>query len=526
MKAEEKKSLFLSSLFQHLDGIPLIPTIIALEEKQILSKFQDCNLYDLSAKHNANAAYLNVALRLLCSQGILIQHINHNNEVFFTKSKHFLDLKNIIQNYKIVYPLYVHEIDYSIILKESNTNTVLNSVLFKTIKSYIQSVDRIESSLNIKNHIEGAVLSPIIVTLSRAGVLKNIKNKKKKWWIKLNRNWQNIIKELFTYTQITDKTGHITEYGYFILKRATSYGVTVSYLPTFRNINNLLFGNHTILFSPPGEVEKHVDRGMNVWGSGGAHNTYFKRVDEIILDLFNLPIEKQPKGFIDIGCGNGKFIEHIFDLIYYKTKRGKKLEQHPLFIVGSDFNYKALEATKETINQADIWAKTAFGDISDPESLAERLKEKHQINLEDLLNVRSFLDHNRMYTPPIKKVQKKSDSTGTFCYKGEIVKNDELQQNLTEHFEKWHPYLKKYGLLIVELHTINPKISAQNIGKTAITAYDASHGFSDQYIIEYNLFLECAFNAGLKPDPKHEYIFPSEDIPIVSINRLINSTDS
>ena len=72
---------------------------------------------------------------------------------------------------------------------------------------------------------------------------------------------------------------------------------------------------------------------------------------------------KQPKGFIDIGCGNGKLIEHIFDLIYYKTLRGKKLKEHPLFIVGSDFNYKALEATKQTINKADIWAKTAFGDI-------------------------------------------------------------------------------------------------------------------------------------------------------------------
>ena len=59
---------------------------------------------------------------------------------------------------------------------------------------------------------------------------------------------------------------------------------------------------------------------MNVWGSGGAHHTYFKKVDQIIIDLFNLPIEQQPKGFIDIGCGNGKLIEHIFDLIYYETK--------------------------------------------------------------------------------------------------------------------------------------------------------------------------------------------------------------
>ena len=72
-----------------------------------------------------------------------------------------------------------------------------------------------------------------------------------------------------------------------------------------------------------GSAEIHVDRKMNVWGSGGAHRLYFQKVDEIIIDLFNLPIEEQPKGFIDIGCGDGALIEHIFDLIYYKTKRGK-----------------------------------------------------------------------------------------------------------------------------------------------------------------------------------------------------------
>ena len=62
---------------------------------------------------------------------------------------------------------------------------------------------------------------------------------------------------------------------------------------------------------------------MNVWGSGGAHSTYFKKVDEIIIDLFNKPIGEQPKGIIDVGCGDGTFIEHVFDVIYNKTERGK-----------------------------------------------------------------------------------------------------------------------------------------------------------------------------------------------------------
>ena len=34
----------------------------------------------------------------------------------------------------------------------------------------------------------------------------------------------------------------ITDFGQFILNRCTSYGVTVSYLPTFKNITHLIFG--------------------------------------------------------------------------------------------------------------------------------------------------------------------------------------------------------------------------------------------------------------------------------------------
>ena len=33
-------------------------------------------------------------------------------------------------------------------------------------------------------------------------------------------------------------------------------------------------------------------------GSGGAHKSYFKKVDEIIINLFNEPIEKQQKDLL------------------------------------------------------------------------------------------------------------------------------------------------------------------------------------------------------------------------------------
>tara|TARA_Y100000589_G_scaffold131563_2_gene125337 strand:+ start:36192 stop:37763 length:1572 start_codon:yes stop_codon:yes gene_type:complete len=523
MKLKEKKAKFLTKLFQHLDGIVLIPTVIELSNKKIIPNFSNCKLKNIAKKYNANSAYLHVALRILCSQGIIKQEINKDDTIEFQVNETTnYKLTQLINNYSIIKPLYLNEINYSVILKNTDISSSNNSsqILEKVITDYIKKFSTNHKESFSRNHIEGAIIGPILVHLLMG---KKLKEDFTDWCNLVSEKWIKKIKMFFVIAGILNKKHELTDYGLFLFKRASSYGVTVSYLPTYRNIGNLLFGNYKSLWSKIGEEEKHVDRAMNVWGSGGAHKTYFKKIDQIILDLFNQPIEKQPKGFIDIGCGNGKFIEHIFDLIYYKTKRGKQLNQYPLFIVGSDFNYKALEATQKTIHNADIWAKTAFGDISDPENLALKLKKEHQINLEDLLNVRSFLDHNRIYNAPKKDVINKSKSTGAFCQKGKKISNHLLQQNLQEHFEKWYPYLKKYGLLIVELHTINPTIAAQNIGKTAITAYDASHGFSDQYIIEYEYFLQSAKEVGLIPDKNHEFLFPSKEIPIVSINRLIKN---
>ena len=78
----------------------------------------------------------------------------------------------------------------------------------------------------------------------------------------------------------------------FFAKRASAYGVKVSYFSTYSKMEELLFGNPNVFrMVSEGEDEIHVDREMNVRGSGGAHDTYFKVVDAIIIKLFNLPTE-------------------------------------------------------------------------------------------------------------------------------------------------------------------------------------------------------------------------------------------
>jgi hypothetical protein len=124
-------------------------------------------------------------------------------------------------------------------------------------------------------------------------------------------------------------------------------------------------------------------------------------VDEITIKLFNLPIKDQPRGILDMGCGNGAFLEQTFTVIERKS----------------------------------------------------------------------------------------------FC-------------------------VRNFDPLIIELYTIPPSVMVANYGKTAATVYDATHGFSDQYIVENPLLHKLAAEAVLYPDIQYFKRFPDSNIATVSINLL------
>lgn len=181
--------------------------------------------------------------------------------------------------------------------------------------------------------------------------------------------------DILTYLGWFSKTGEsyeFTDKGLFFARRASAYGVTVSYIPTLRKLDKFIFGDPTIFRSEGiGNEEIHVDREMNVWGSGGAHASYFKVIDEIIIKLFNKPIQEQPKGILDVGCGNGAFLKHLFNVIENQTERGKVLEDFTLLLIGVDYNEAALKITRQNLVQADIWAKVICVDIGNPAAMSK-----------------------------------------------------------------------------------------------------------------------------------------------------------
>jgi hypothetical protein len=524
-----------STIFRHLDGLVTAPVAYSLHKKGVLAYILDkkeVTLNEITAQFKANEGYLNVALRVLCSQGFLNHHINNaTEEIKFSLTDKSEIAFPMFDLYKDVVDLLQFSMQFHPRLFEDAPFEKLN-VIFEKYKSNYGitfSDDPLTNTIQhqILTHIEGAVVGPTLVRLGMSGMFHKYFMEisfRPEEFHKSPDNFKKILDFLVHLNWFTEKKGNyqFTETGLFFAKRASAYGVTVSYLPTFSKMDELLFGNPNVLRNiAEGEDEIHVDREMNVWGSGGAHDTYFKVVDEIIIKLFNLPIEEQPKGILDMGCGNGAFLEHIFDVIDRQTLRGKMLDEHPLFLVGVDYNQTALKVTRANLIKADIWAKVIWGDIGRPDMLADDLTENYNIDLKDLLNVRTFLDHNRIWETP-KQITKErvSNSTGAFAHRGMRISNNLVEDNLLEHFNKWSPYVKKFGLLMIELHTIAPDLTAANLGKTAATAYDATHGFSDQYIVEIDVLNKIAAEAGLFPDAHFFRKFPDSDIATVSINLL------
>ncbi len=537
MLTKEQKRVYRSDLFRHLDGLATAPVAYAFHKQGVLSYLlekESVTLSKICADFDANEGYLNVGLRILASQGWLAHEVDNAKDEVHIKLN---EKSKIAFSYCDLYKDVIELLQ----LSGKYHRRKFNVEPFKKMAAILprfkagygievaadETLDKQPILDQVLKHIEGVLVAPSVVALGMSGMFH-------KYFMEASFKAEEFHKDAESFTALLDffsylgwfekkrETYRFTDKGLFYARRASAYGVTVSYSPTFRKVDELMFGDPTVLRQVgPDEPEAHVDREMNVWGSGGAHGAYFKKVDEIIMALFNQPIEQQPKGIVDMGCGNGAYLQHLYEVIEQRTLRGTMLEEHPLFLVGADYNQAALKVSRANLISADIWAKLIWGDIGRPDLLAAHLQEDYGIALGDLLNVRTFLDHNRIWEDPQQLTPNRvSTSSGAFAHRGVKISNNAVEDNLREHLQKWSPYLQRFGLLVIELHTISPSLAAQHIGRTAATAYDATHGFSDQYIVEIEVFHKMAEEAGLFVDQKYFGKFPNSDLATVSINLL------
>jgi hypothetical protein len=514
----------------------LVPTIKALWDRKVFDEFhgspEPVRLDQIEKQTHGNRGYLRVALRLLASCGWLEERREKEsrNISYSLTSKGMIGTK--------LAPLYGEAVSFlpkAIFLEDflfgKSGETVLPSLHTMAARSEDRwNIPAEEDSVKrevhdqVRQHLDGLLVGPSMVALARGGILERLaQGPLELSEVSGNRASLSLVFDLLAlqgWIAREQSRVWLTPAGHYASQIATSYGVTVSYLPLMNVLSTLLFGNPRIPRVDETGSELLVNRGMNVWGSGGAHKTYFRKVDEIIVEIFNRPLAEQPQGICDMGCGDGTLLEHLYCVVKTQTARGAVLDKHPLMIVGADFNKVARRITKQRFRQAKIPAHFVIhGDINRPAQLASDLEELgHDIH--NLLHVRSFLDHNRPYLPPANYVKgtREGTSTGAFAHFGEEIPCDELEENLVRHLRRWAPYVGGFGLLVLELHTLPPELTAANLARTPAVAYDGTHGYSDQYLVELPVFLKCCREAGLQADPRFQFRFPHSDLATVSIN--------
>ena len=506
----KKKNILIKRLFSHLEGIALIPTLSTFKQHGIIDHLlqrKKISIESISKKGSIQKGYINVGLNNLASLGALNKKIKLNDVNYtiteygidFFKHNHiflfFEDIKKVLSDF-ISNDIKREDLDkYLRIL-----SLKLDEILLNLEKLYNENNTL---SQRIAHQIEGVIIYPLIIYTSH-NPSKSTDN--------LRMILDSILKK---DTSISSNEA----YNYFI-SRAKSYGVTASYQPIFSNLDEIIFNNKNIIeMRDKNNNEVHVNRRLNVWGSGGAHKTYFKKIDNIIIEIFNKSIESQPKGIADMGCGDGMFLKHLYDLILNHTERGRQIEKYPLYLLGADLNQEALDASKSNLIKANIDCRFILSDISNPEKYKLDLLENFNLDIIELLHVRSFLDHNRVYSKSNKNHSTSLiESSCAYAFKGDYLTSKDVMLNLIDHFISWKKYIHKHGLLILELHGLNTNLSLENKCKTPTIAYEATHGYSDQYIVEYEVFLECAKRAGLKQLKDHSKVFPNDKLVTISLN--------
>ena len=537
---QDEKAEVRAALFGHLSGIVLAPVVKALSDRKAFGIFGNSpgfvELDRIVECTHANRGYLRVALRLLASCGWLTQRISEDG-----RSPSYALTPEGLRALRIAPPLYEEVVTFlpKVVFLEDFLFGGSDQPLLPSLEALVQRAKnrwglefegdpgtaRIRGQL--LRHLDGILVGPAMVALARGGIFEQLEaGPVEIQSIHGNQGSLSCIFDLLAtqgWVLCEQNTVRLTSSGKYAATLATSYGVTVSYVPMFNLVSTLLFGNPRIPRMDESGVEMLVNRGMNVWGSGGAHRTYFKKVDEIIVEIFNRPIAHQPQGICDMGCGDGTFLEHLYSVVKERTARGQVLDKHPLVLVGADFNKVARRVAKQTLRKANCPAFHVIqGDINRPPQLAADLDDLG-LDIHDLLHVRSFLDHNRPYSAPMDYVKgsRNGKSSGAFARLGQEIAAEELEENLVRHLRRWAPYVGRFGLLLLELHTLPPELAAANLEKTPAVAYDGTHGFSDQYLIELPIFLECAREAGLRADPVHAAKFPPSELATVSLNYFI-----
>jgi hypothetical protein len=241
-----------------------VPVVRALWDRGVFDLFADSsaspglNSVDLERivdKTRANRGYLRVALRLLVSTGWLKWSFTESGAVSYALTPEgSIALRIAPELYREAIsfiPMAIFLEDFLFGQAQGSFLPLLQVMVDKAIGGWAAGVppEPLAAGVNeeIRLHLEGMLIGPVMVALSRHGILNQLE--KGPADLKDLPGNQACLSSLFDllagrgWIARVQNSIALTDSGRYAARIAPAYGVTVSYLPMFSVISTLLFGN-------------------------------------------------------------------------------------------------------------------------------------------------------------------------------------------------------------------------------------------------------------------------------------------
>ena len=496
---------------QHINGIAIGNCVYTLERigllEQLASQSEPTPVAGLIDQFELVPGYCHLTVKLLAAEGLLLRSGD------IASGNTLVSLSDIGREWIRWISVYRH---YPRLIKSAMN-------VFKAFEGQLEidcchlelvdTLSPVEKThdpllLRIANHIRGPIIAALMTEFNRRQLFQ-LFAAKSGHFIPLDAilDQQSVIKsavEIFAeqgWMVLKPGEAALTEAGLVAATTAVQYGYSVCYFPTTHSIPEMMLGGQPFPDHSEQEEEAHVDRALDIQFSGEVFSRQCREpFIRMVREIFDHEdFSKQPAVVLDCGAGDGSVLLELYRAVREETRRGKHLKDYPLQIVAAEYNELARKTCAQRLTQAGIPHLVLFGDIGEPEALMRSLQAEG-IDIDNILHVNKSVIHNRNYYSPNDQTPAVSPphSTAVFIMAdGQLIANANLERNLLEFFLRWKPFIQKHGMIAIEAHTVPAEITALHVDHSLVTAMDASHGFSHQYLIEFEHYEKIARQAGL-----------------------------
>lgn len=358
--------------------------------------------------------------------------------------------------------------------------------------------------------LDGAILVPLLLALARAERETPSRPGESQRFDAVHETARPLI---HTYLQskqliLPGDTFALSQEGQYLCERALTMAVNASYRPLLMQLRELLLGDPRKVFAADDDGhERHIDRRLNVVGSGFQHDLFFQDMVDLVVHLFDrTPLEQQPRCIVDMGCGDGTLLRTLYTAIAARSRRGRHLDAYPLLMVGADFNARALDASAKTLH--DVPHALLRGDISQPQQLLHDLAALGIGGRDDILHVRSFLDHDRPLNLRAGHARRTGEDLSYVDAVGGTLTAAQVDADLQAHLQRWGEAIGRHGLVLIEVFALPVATTRKYFRETVSFTFDLLHALSRQTLVEATTFQQALAGAGLFAEPASLVRYP------------------